>query len=193
MSRRRSRPLWLRAIKDPEAQAFLKANAAEFPVNSFLPDPIEFGQKRKFANQQIADLMASQMPFSNPHHQRLAELFLSVPPREIAGKLDWPRSLVYSQLRALKRFVLAKHRREKAALLHGRGRDAELEAPPDVIAIDQVSFTLHERTATAYLVSRGNQEFWVDEAGVKFSASVQECLNELEEHREQFEILDVAD
>lgn len=187
----RKRPLWLRAIKDPEAQAFLKANSEEFPVNSFLPDPIEFGQKRKFANKQIADLMASQMPFKSPH-QQLAELFLSVPPREMADALGWPRPKVYSRLRALKRFVLARHRREKASLLNGRGKDAELEAEPETIAIEQLSFELHNKRANAYLIARGDQEFWVDDAGVKFQASVQEVLNDMEEHRDGFEVLDVC-
>lgn len=187
----RKRPLWLRAIKDPDAAAFLKAHPEEFPVNSFLPDPVEFGQKRKFANQQIADLIASQMPFRDPNQQRLAELFLSVPPRDMAGILGWPRAKVYSRLRALKRFVLTKHRRDKAALLYGRGKDAFLEAAPEAIALETRHFELHDRRAVAYLINRDNQEFWVDDAGVKFPQSVQEVLNELDEHQTEFEVLDV--
>jgi hypothetical protein len=187
----RKRPLWLRAIKDPQAQAFLKSNSEEFPVNSFLPDPVEFGQKRKFSNQQIADLIASQMPLKDPNQQRLAELFLSIPPREMAAALGWPRSKVYSRLRGLKRNALARHRREKSALINGRGKDAKLDALPATIAIGQAVFHLHEREVTAYLISRDEQLFWVDAAGIKYPAAIQEVLHDLDEHRDVFEVLDV--
>jgi len=190
MSRPSKRPLWYRALKEPAAAAFIKAHPEEFPQNSFLPDPIEFGQKRKFSNEQIAGLIAAYMPFKNKKQQKLAELFLSVPPREIAEQLGWDRSKVYSRLRALKRFVVDKHRREKAALLNGRGKDAKLDTHPTLCAIRRVHFTLGERMAAAYLIVRDENEFWVDELGVKFPQSIQEILNELDEHVDSFEVLD---
>ncbi len=183
------KPLWLRALKEPESAAFIKANSEEFPENSFLPDPIEFGLKRKHSNENIAGLIAAAMPFANKRHQKLAELFLSMPPREIADKLGWPRDKVYVRIKQLKQYVLEKHRREKASLVNGRGRSAALEAPPEMVAIRHITLTLGERERTAYLIARDELEFWVDEAGVKFPQSVQEVLHELEEHKDGFEVL----
>lgn len=192
MSRPSKRPLWLRALKEPEAAAFIKANPDEFPVNSFLPDPVEFGQKRKFANENIAGLIAAAMPFKSKQHQKLAELFLSVPPREIAERLGWDRSKVYSRIRSLKHFVIDKQRREKAALLNGRGKDAKLDTHPSLIAYRTIQFELGERQAAAYLIVRDELKFWVDELGVKYPQAVQDILNELDEHVGGFEVLDVS-
>lgn len=191
MSRPSKRPLWYRALKEPSSAAFIKANPEEFPVNSFLPDPIEFGQKRKFSNEQIAGLIAASMPFKNKQQQKLAELFLSVPPREIAERLNWDRSKVYSRIRALKRFVTEKHRREKAALLNGRAKSAKLDSTPDRCSIRQVTFELGERRKTAFLIQRDELQFWVDEEGMKYPQVVQDILLEIDEHASTFEVLDV--
>ena len=193
MPRLHKRPLWLRALKEPAAAAFIEAHPDEFPENSFLPDPIEFGQKRKHANEQIAGLIASYMPFQNRHHQRLAELFLTVPPREIAGLLGWDRAKVYSRIRQLKKFVADKHRRDKAALVNGRGKPAKLDTLPEICAVRHVTFRLGEREKTAYLCQRDDLTFWVDAEGVKYPQAVQDVLNELDEHAEAFEILHVED
>jgi hypothetical protein len=187
----RKTPLWLRALKDPTAAKFLKKHADEFPDKSFLPDPIEFGSHRKHANEQIATLIAAHMPFKNKKHQRLAELFLTMPPREIAEKLGWDRNTTYLRIRALKRFVLDKNRREKAALVNGRGKDAKLDSEPRFCAVRNLKFTLHEQEKFAYLIQRDEQTFWVDENGVKFPQTVQDVLNELDEHAAGFEVLDV--
>lgn len=178
-------PLWLRALKDKEAARFLKKHAEEFPEKSFLPDPIEFGQSRKHANEQIANLIAAHMPLKNKQQQKLAELFLTMPPRDIAEKLGWDRNKVYLRIRALKRFVVEKERKEKAALLNGR-------VGSSVLALEgftrKLKFTLHEKDKFAYLTNAGN---WVDEAGALFPAAVQEVLNEVDEHSPGFEFLDV--
>ncbi len=187
----RKKPLWLRALKERDAAAFIKANPEEFPQKSFLPDPIEFGQRRKFANEQIATLIAAAMPLKNKQQQRLAELFLSMPPREIAEKLGWDRNKVYLRIRSLKRFVLDKHRRDKAELINGRGKDAKLDTEPKYCSVRNIMFTLGEREKYAYLISRDELTFWVDEEGVKFPQSVQDVLNELDEHAPEFECLDV--
>lgn len=176
-------PLWLRAIKDKDAAKFLKKHAAEFPQKSFLPDPIEFGQSRKHANEQIAALIAAHMPLKNKQHQQLAELFLTMPPREIAEKLGWDRNKVYLRIRALKRFVIEKERREKAALLNGR---ANISANPAEYQ-RKLKFTLNETEKFAFLTELG----WVDEGGKAFPLAVQEVLNELDEHKETFEYLDI--
>ena len=187
----RKKPLWLRSLKEPQAAAFIKANPEEFPQKSFLPDPIEFGQRRKFANEQIAGLIAAAMPFKNKQQQKLAELFLSMPPREIAEELGWDRNKVYLRIRSLKRFVTDKHREEKAALINGRGKNARLDTEPQLCAVKQLRFTLAEQEKYAYLINRDDESFWVDEAGVKFTAPIQEVLNELDEHADSFEHLDV--
>lgn len=188
---RKKKPLWLRALKEPAAVAFLKKHTEEFPQKSFLPLPIEFGQRRKFANEQIATLIAAAMPFKNKQQQKLAELFLSMPPRDIAEALGWDRNKVYLRIRTLKRFVLEQHRRDKAALLNGRGKDAKLDTEPQFCAIRQLKFTLAEREKYAYLISRDDESFWVDEAGIKFPLAIQEVLAELDEHVDGFESLDV--
>ena len=187
----RKKPLWLRSLKEPEAVAFIKANSEEFPQKSFLPDPIEFGSRRKHANENIAGLIAAAMPFKNKQQQRLAELFLSMPPREIAAELGWDRNKVYLRIRSLKRFVLDKHRKDKAALVNGRGKNARLDTEPQLCAIRQLKFTLHEREKYAYLIARDELQFWVDEAGLKFPQVVQDVLNELDEHAPGFEAIDV--
>ncbi len=114
-----------------------------------------------------------------------------MPPRDIAEKLGWDRNKVYLRIRTLKRFVLDQHRRDKAALLNGRGKDAKLDSEPQHCAIKQLRFELHEKEKFAYLISRDEETFWVDEAGVKFTASIQEVLNELDEHVDGFDVLDV--
>jgi hypothetical protein len=180
----RKKPLWVRATKDKDAAAWLKKNRKEFPSKSFLPDPIEFGSRRKHANEQIALLIAAQMPFENKQQQRLAELFLSMPPREIARVLRVDRKTIYLRIRALKKFVLERHRAEKAALVHGRGEQVPNEAQTRIL-----QFTLNERTEFAYLVGC----WWCDEFGLQFPAEIQDILNELDEHEAGFEVLDVEE
>lgn len=187
----KKKPLWLRALKEREAATFIKKNSEEFPQKSFLPDPIEFGQRRKFANEQIAALIAAAMPFKNKQHQRLAELFLSMPPRDIANELGWDRNKVYLRIRALKRFVMDRQRREKAALINGRGKSAQLDTEPQYCATKQLKFTLGERERFAYQITRDETVFWVDDAGLKFPQAVQDVLNEIDEHSDAFEMLDV--
>ena len=184
MSKKKT-PLWLRALKDKDAAKFLKKHADEFPTKSFLPDPIEFGNRRKHANEQIATLIAAHMPLKNKQQQKLAELFLTMPPREIAEKLGWDRNKVYLRLRALKRFVIEKERREKEALVNGRQGSTQLA---DEGFTRKLKFTLHEKEKFAYLSVAG---CWLDEEGAKFPQAVQDVLNELDEHSAGFEFLDV--
>lgn len=186
MSKKKT-PLWLRALKDKDAAKFLKKHAEEFPTKSFLPDPIEFGNRRKHANEQIATLIAAHMPLKNKQMQKLAELFLTMPPREIAEELGWDRNKVYLRIRALKRFVVEKERREKEGLIDGR-TNAVVPGKDLNDYSRKVKFTLHEQEKYAYLTTKLG---WVDEEGAQFPPLVQDVLNELEEHTEGFEFLDV--
>ncbi len=180
---RKPRTLWKRAICEPEARKFLKQHSDEFPENSFYPDKIEFSVKRKLHNQQIAELIEAYLPFANREFQQLAKLFLTVPPREIAERLGWPRNKVYQRLRALKNYVLSKHRRDKQQLLGRRTGKLRSTAAPE----RTLTFTLNERQAHAFLVDG----VWIDEHGLRFPQTVQDVLNELDEHAPVFEHLDV--
>lgn len=181
------KPLWLRATKEPAAAKFLKRHRDEFPTKSLMPDPIEFGQRRKHANENIAHLMAESMSIMDAEQRKLAKLFLQMPPRDIAETMGWDRKQTYLRIRALKRFVLDRLRREKEALI--LGREGLQNKPIDVQKANRrVKFTFLEQEKSAYLVK--DSTTWVDEHGYRFPKPIQDILNELDEHKDAFEVLD---
>ncbi len=184
---KKSVPLWLRALRDPEAKEWLKKNRQEFPERSFLPDRTSFRDKIVMARHKVADVIAAGMPYPEPEQQVLAELILSVTPREIAKIMGITRREAYLRVRALKNYAIKRWKLKRTEAIMARGRKATLT--PAQRAVRTVLFTLGEREEAAHLVRMGALHQWVDGEGKRFTSDVQEILNEIHDHRDGFELL----
>lgn len=190
----RPEPLWLRAIKEPAAKAWLKKHKEEFPTESFLPDPIAFKDKIVLAREKVAAIIADGVPYEDKDQQALAVLVLSCTPRVIAKQLRLTRREVYLRIRALKRTAIRKWRdkRDQAVMERARKGPSIYQAPEGV-AMKTVKFTLGERDQYAYQVAFKGGPAWLDVNGVRFSNEVQEVLNNLVVHASSFESLEADD
>lgn len=185
-------PLWLRAIKEPAAKAWLKKHKDEFPTESFLPDRIAFKDKIVLAREKIAAIIADGMPFEDPDQQELAKLVLLSTPRVIAKRLQITRRETYLRIRALKRAAVRKWRYKREATVNLRARKGpSIYQAPEGVALQTVKFTMGEREQYAYQVSFKSGPAWLDAQGVRFDTDVQEVLNNLEHFGIQFETLEV--
>ncbi len=186
----RASPLWLRALKDPAAKAWIRRNRNEFPTESFLPDPVAYKDKIVLAREKVAALIADGMPYDDPKTQRLAELVLEVTPREAARELRIPRPEVYLRIRALKRLAINKWEAKREAEVLARN-GPKRRAAPEGVALQTVRFTHAGEERYAYQVQIGRERTWLDSEGFRFTADVQELLNNLEAYQVEFELLEV--
>lgn len=185
-------PLWLRAIKEPAAKAWLKKHKDEFPTESFLPDRIAFKDKIVLAREKVAAIVSDGMPYEDPDQQELAQLVLSCTPRIIAKTLRITRREAYLRIRALKRTALRKWKQKRAASILERARKGpSIYEAPEGVALQTVKFTRGEREDYAYQVAFKSGPAWLDSAGVRFSDDVQDVLNNLDSYGGQFEVLEV--
>jgi hypothetical protein len=190
--RQKEKPLWLRALQDEEAKKWLSKNKQEFPIESFLPDPVCFKDKVVLAREKIASVISDGLPYDNPAQDELARMVLEITPREIAKKLNISRREAYLRIRALKRAAVRKWRikRERAIMARGH-KPRSLPAAPEGIALRTIKFVSGEKEQFAYLVQLSTKErVWLDAAGIRFTKDVQEILNNLEDYKVQFEVLE---
>ena len=191
---KRPDPLWLRAIKEPAARAWLKKHKEEFPTESFLPDPIAFKDKIVLAREKVAAIIADGIPYEDKDQQALAELVLSATPRVIAKQLRLSRREVYLRIRALKRAAIRKWKEKRDATILERARKGpSIREAPEGVALRTVKFSSGERDQYAYQVYFKGGPAWLDSNGVRFSDDVQDILNNLDSHTESFETLEVDD
>lgn len=184
-------PLWLRAIKEPAAKAWLKKHTEEFPTESFLPDPIAFKDKIVLAREKVAAIIADGVPYEDKDQQALAVLVLSCTPRVIAKQLQFTRREVYLRIRALKRTAIRKWREKRDQSVLERARKGpSIHEAPEGVALQTVKFTFGEREQYAYQIAFKGGAAWLDANGVRFSNDVQEVLNNLGTHAESFEMLE---
>lgn len=185
-------PLWLRAIKEPAAKAWLKKHKDEFPTESFLPDRIAFKDKIVLAREKIAAIIADGMPYEDPDQQELAQLVLTCTPRVIARQLRVSRRETYLRIRSLKRAAVRKWRDKREAAVNERARKGpSIHEAPEGVALQTVKFTMGEREQYAYQVSFKAGPAWLDAQGMRFSDDVQEVLNNLDSLGLNFEVLEV--
>ncbi len=181
-------PLWLRAIKSPEAKAWLRKHRNEFPTESFLPDRIAYKDKIVLAREKVAAVIADGMPYTDPKTQELAELVLQVPPRQIAKKLRLSRREVYLRIRALKRLAIRKWQVKRDAEILARGPRARAA---DTSPLRTIKFATGDREQFAYEVQVGKQRVWLDSERKRFTPEIQELLNHLDDHADAFQLLEV--
>lgn len=192
---RRPDPLWLRAIKEPAAKAWLKKHKEEFPTESFIPDPIAFKDKIVLAREKVAAIIADGVPYEDKDQQALAELVLSCTPRVIAKRLRLTRREVYLRIRALKRAAIRKWRDKRQDAILARARKApSIHEAPEGVAMKSVKFTVGEQEQYAYQVHfKKGGPAWLDINGMRFADDVQDILNNLDAHADGFEMLEVDD
>lgn len=120
----------------------------------------------------------------SPKEQKLAKLFLEMPPRKIAKVLRVRPAILYERLRSLreKALALAAVKRDKYTNQRSRAlTPKDLDTHPSLIARRTLRLTLGERVAHCYLVERDGDSVWVDENGAAFGKEVQEILHNAEE------------
>ncbi len=188
---KRPDPLWLRAIKEPAAKAWLKKHKEEFPAESFIPDPIAFKDKIVLAREKVAAIIADGMPYEDKNQQLLAELVLSETPRVVAKRLRISRREVYLRIRALKRTAIRKWQEKREAAVLERARKApSIHEAPEGVALRTVKLTAGEREEYVHQVYFKGGPAWLDANGIRLSDDVQDILNNLDEHSEGFEVLE---
>lgn len=189
MSTSKRTQLWARVLDDPECAKFLAKHSKEFSRESCVPQPIIYPEIS--TSTFIADVIKDVMPFDKPEQQELAELYLKMSARKIAEVLGWPRKKVYVRLRNLKRVAFRRWKSRRRKMLSARLPTRMLDTDPLLIALKVKTFNLAGKEKRAYLLAIDNDLIWADENGKAFTHEVQEILNELNEHVENFEILDV--
>jgi hypothetical protein len=184
--------LWSRILQDPKCKEFLKKHKDEFAKESFVPQPIAFPELG-IPSSFMADVIKEAMPFDNPEHQMLAEMYLAMSARRIASKLDWPRRKVYVRLRNLKRIALRRWKSKRRKMVGAREETRDLDTSPDLIALKVKTFTFLGRSKNAYLIQVDEDDDlkWVDENGQAFTQEIQVILNNIEEYGQEFEHVDI--
>lgn len=180
-----------RILRDKKALKWLRDHKDEFNLTGALPHRQSFPRVYLTDQKFQADLIQQGMPYANKLHQRVAELYLRMPPREIADELGLPRRQVYAAIFSIKNIAREKWLLAREALIGARETPPRcLDTHPARIAYRTVKLTLGERVAHAYLLENG---YWVDESGAEFTADVQEILHHRAEDLSGAESLDVED
>lgn len=139
----------------------------------------------------MADVIKEAMPFDNPEHQMLADMYLVMSARRIASKLDWPRHKVYVRLRNLKRIAIRRWKSKRRKMLGAREETRDLDTQPGLMALKVKLFTFLGKTKNAYLIQLDDELSWVDDGGKAYTDEVQVILNNIEEYASEFEVMDV--
>lgn len=188
----RKDPLWARILSDQSCKDFIAKNKAEFPKESFVPQPIAFPELG-IPSAFMADVIKEAMPFDGkPDLQMLAEMYSNMSARKIAAKLGWPRRKVYVKLRNLKRIALRKWRAKRRKLVDGREPTRDLDTSPALIATKVRTFSFLGRMKSAYFIQLDDGPVWADENGKAFPAEIQEVLSNLADYAPEFEVVDVG-
>jgi hypothetical protein len=172
-------------------------NSAE--ALQFLKDHPEFGGtapyragKRAFsrnANPDVAlfmeklELVRDRLPETQ---QKVADWFVSLPPREVATRYNVPVKDVYRAYESLRESVEAECKLYRAEQVGGRAGKADLETLPEHCAIATRHFVYRGRKQVVYRVDQNRGPVWVDAGGKIFNPEVQEVLDELHEHAADF-------
>lgn len=194
MSSVADRPI-AKLFKSKEAKAWLKKHAPSEPLlsgglNSCLPYN-SFTKILSYSRKAAVDAITEVLEDFNARDRELADLFLVMPPRQIAKQLGLKRSVLYDRLRALRAKAFKMAARKRASYVNQRAGDLKLDTSPDLCALRVLRLALNEETRFAYLIQRDDEQLWVDGVGAVFGADVQDVLNNADEDLAHCEVLDV--
>ncbi len=168
-----------RLLADKESREWIREHEDELPFTGYLPYSTNYTKIRGHDAKYVMDTIEAGMPYTKPAMQKLAELYLQLPPRQVATELGLDRSQVYERIRDLKTLAFRKLAKSNDKLINARDGKADLDAPPSFVFLKQRRLSYRDQVRVVYFVERFAA--WVDESGALFPAEIQDILNNYEE------------
>ncbi len=168
-----------RLLADKESREWIREHEDELPFTGYLPYSTNYTKIRGHDAKFVMDTIAAGMPYAKPATQRLAELYLLMPPRKVAAEMGIERHKIYERIRELKELAFRKLAGSRNTLLNARDGKADLDAPPAFVFTKQRRLSYRGQVRTIYFVERFAA--WTDENGELFPAEIQDILNNYEE------------
>jgi hypothetical protein len=190
---RNANPTYLLS-KDPKALEWLDKYKDDLVIGGGFSTATPFHNFTKVLNfdrQPVVDALRSVSRRLSRAERTLVALFLKMPPREIAKKLNVPTEELYCKLRSLrdKAIRLSAEKRESFINQRSRKLTPDLETEPKRIARRTIEISKEGKVAYCYLVERDDRQVWVDESGKAFGREIQSILSNIEEDQEGFTVL----